>query len=72
MNSEYLFGTTTEKLTKKEGARRDRIAQKHGGNFVGPVAIPGNMTKGWFAIPNKGEPFNSRTAKAILAECGIA
>lgn len=69
--SEYLFGTTTAKLTKKEGTRRDKIAKKFGGSFVGPVSIPGNHLTGWFAIPNKGEPFNSRTAKDILIACGI-
>ncbi len=70
MNSEYLFGTTSEKITKKEGNRRDKIAKKFGGCFVGPVNIPGNQTKGWFVIDNKGEPFNSRTSKKILEACG--
>lgn len=72
--SEYLFGRTTEtgKLSRKEGVRRDKIAQRFGGNFVGPLNIPGNVGKGWFAIPNRGEPFNSRTAKEILEACGLS
>lgn len=69
--SEYIFGVTNSKLTKTEGCRRDKIARQHGGNFVGPVNIPGNSAKGWFAIPNKGEPFNGRTAKAILDACKL-
>ena len=72
MSTEFQFGVTKEKITKKEGMRRDEIAIRHGGNFIGPVSIPGNEVKGWFVIDNKGEPFNSRTAKAILAEAGLA
>lgn len=71
MNSEYLFGPTTEKMTKKEGIRRDKIAKQFGGSFVGPVSLPGNQVKGWFSIDNKGEPFNSRLASEILEACGV-
>lgn len=66
MNNEYMFRSTTEKITKREAQRRDRIARKHGGSFVGPLTIPGNVGRSWFTIENKGEPFNSRTAKEIL------
>jgi len=69
--SEYIFGVTNCKLTKTEGRRRDKIARQHGGNFVGPVNIAGNSAKGWFAIPNKGEPLNGRRAGEILEACGL-
>jgi hypothetical protein len=69
--SEYIFGVTNEPVTKAEGRRRDRIASKHGGSFVGPVSIPGNRARGWFVIENKGEPFNRRRAGEILEACGL-
>jgi hypothetical protein len=69
--SEYIFGVTNGKITKAEGRRRDKIARQHGGTFIGPVSIPGNSATGWFAIPNKGEPFNGRTANAIMAACNL-
>ena len=67
-NSEYMFGVSTEKLTKREAARRDRIARKHGGNFVGPLTTAGNFGKSWYAIASRGEPFDQQTASEILAE----
>jgi len=72
MSTEYLFGTTSQKLSRKEGNRRDKIAQKFGGNFTGPIRIPGNHLTGWFSIANKGEPFNSGTANEILKACGLS
>ena len=69
--SEYMFGVTHSKLTKTEGRRRDKIARQHGGNFVGPVNIPGNSATGWFAVPNNGEPLNGGTAKTIMAACNL-
>jgi len=69
--NEYLFGVTHEKLTKKEGKRRDAIARKHGGCFIGPVNIPGNSATGWFAVPNLGHPHNARRSADILSACGL-
>lgn len=60
MSTEYMFGVSTEKLTKREATRRDTIARKFGGVFVGPLTTAGNAGKSWYAIDNKGEPFNSR------------
>ena len=68
--SEYMFGVTS-KVTKTEGRRRDKIARKHGGAFVGPLTTPGNAGKGWFAIPNLGDPFNARRSREILSACGL-
>ena len=65
-----MFGVTA-KVTKAEGCRRDRIARKHGGAFVGPLTMPGESGKGWFAIPNLGDPFNGRRAAEILSACGL-
>lgn len=68
--SEYMFGVTA-KVTKTEGRRRDKIARKHGGTFVGPLTIPGESGKGWFAIPNLGDPFNRKREREILSACGL-
>ena len=68
--SDYFFGVTKAKITKKEAARRQRIAAKHGATFVGPVDLPGNQSTGWFACPNRGEPFDSQIARAVMAELG--
>jgi hypothetical protein len=69
--NEYLFGVTYQKLSKSEGKRRDAIARQNGGTFIGPVNIPGNRSTGWFAVPNKGEPFNTRRSAEILCACGL-
>jgi hypothetical protein len=69
--NEYLFGVTSEKLTKAEGRRRDKIARQHGGTFIGPVSIPGNRSTGWFAIDNLGHPHNARRSTEILSACGL-
>lgn len=42
MSTVYMFGVSTKKITKREAARRDAIARKHGGNFVGPLTAAGN------------------------------
>jgi len=68
--SEYMFGVTHEKLSKTEVKRRDRIARKHGFCFV-YCNLPGEGLQGWFAGPNKGEPFDSSTAREIRAELGL-
>lgn len=67
--SEYLFGIDKSPVTKREAKRRDAIARRIAGNgaaYVGPASIPGNASRGWFAIPNLGEPHNSRRAAEIL------
>ena len=66
-----MFRIRTEKLPKKEATRRDKIARKHGGAFVGPLTTAGNEGRSWFAVPNRGEPFNSRVEREIITECGL-
>ena len=69
--SEYMFGSTTEAITKKEGRRRDKIARKFGANFVGPVDIPGSTSRGWFTGPNRGHPFDEQLRRNVMKACGI-
>jgi hypothetical protein len=54
----------------RKSVKIDRIARKHGAWFCSP-----NMPEGpryWFSAPNRGEPFDSATAKAVLTECTAA
>jgi hypothetical protein len=69
--SEYMFGLTNESITKKEGKRRDKIAQKFGATFVGPISRPDGTTKGWFAGPNRGHPFNDDLRRNVMEACGL-
>lgn len=62
--TEHFFGLHNGHLT----ARADKIAKRHDAwhvNFVDPC---GNRPRGWFACPNLGEPFDSDTAKAVMAD----
>ena len=80
--NEYMFGVSTKPITAAEAARRDAIAKKFGGTFVGPLTDAGNglreqiveLTacegKCWYAIPNRGSPFNRETENKILAAVG--
>lgn len=69
--SEYIFGVTNESIAKKEGKRRDKIAKKFGAVFVGPINIPGSATKGWFAGPNRGHPFDNDLRRNVMEACGL-
>lgn len=68
--AEYLFGVTHAKLTKREVSRRDKVARKYGFCFV-YGEFPGEGMKGWFAGPNRGCPFDERTASAISRDLGL-
>ena len=68
--NEYTFGVSTKPITAAEAARRDAIAKKFGGTFVGPLTAAGNEGKCWYAIPNRGSPFNRETENKILAAVG--
>jgi hypothetical protein len=64
--SEYIFGTTCKRHTKRNAKLLDRICKQEGGHgFVGPVNIPGNNTHGWFTGPNLGSPFDSDLASRV-------
>lgn len=61
--SEYFFGLHSGHLK----AAADRIAKKHGVEHVNFTEPTGNK-RGWFVGPNRGEPFNSRLAAAVMAD----
>lgn len=65
--SEYFFGLHAGHLT----ARADRIARRHGAWHVN-YTEPRGERRGWFACPNRGNPFDERTATAVMADIEAA
>jgi hypothetical protein len=65
--SEHFFGLHRGHLT----AKADRIARKHGASHVN-YTEPRGEKRWWFACRNRGEPFDSSTAKAVLADIEAA
>jgi len=69
MSNEYFFGLSkpyAKRLSAAEVKRRERIAEKHGCDF-----IHGDMPDGykyWFAGPNRGTPFDGALAAEVMAE----
>ena len=73
--SEYMFGVTKIKPSVAEAFRRNRAARKRGGYYVEvnrreneAIGINGGRYQGWFAIPNRGAPFDQQAEQAILEE----
>jgi len=78
MSNEYMFGLGPKHLPR----RVSRIAKKHGAvlvNYTDPGCRCGyGCTSGecpacqrhWFAGANRGEPFDSALARAVLDEIG--
>jgi hypothetical protein len=70
--SEFLFGTTRERLTKRERTLRDRICVQEGGYGFTQIQEPTGDWLGWYAAPNKGEPFDRQLAARVLARVEAA
>jgi len=76
MSNEFHFGLGDGHLPK----RAAKVAVKHGATLVNHTDAQCKCGYGcrphsckssrrhWFAAPNRGEPFNSRLADAVLAE----
>lgn len=60
--SEYFFGLGKGHLSKKV----EKIAEKHGATLVNHTE-PGGFKRHWFAIPNRGSPFDQAKASEVLA-----
>ena len=74
--SEYMFGSGAGHLPKLA----DKIARRHGaslcnytdaqckcGHGCKPYSCPSSR-RHWFACINRGEPFNSQAAAAVMAD----
>lgn len=61
--SEYLFGLGAGHL----GKRAAKIAKRHGAALVN-YTEPNGMKRHWFESENRGEPFDSALARAVMVE----
>jgi hypothetical protein len=71
--SEYMFGVSRQKPTRKVAKRMESIARRHGAYLV-EATIPGTGYQRWFVGPNLGHPFDRALSKAVygdLVEAGI-
>jgi hypothetical protein len=62
--SEFMFGVSREKPTRKAAKLMNRIAERHGAYLV-EVQLPGTGYQRWFAGPNRGNPFDEAMARAV-------
>jgi len=71
--SEYMFGVSRQKPTRKAAKKMEQIAKRHGAYLV-EGTFPGDGYKRWFAGPNLGHPFDRAMSKAVhddLVKAGI-
>jgi hypothetical protein len=69
--SEHHFGLGRGRVSKEDYRRIDQIAAKHGATFTNPN-LPGDGWRYWFSCPNRGQPFDGDTARAVLGEVEAA
>ena len=65
--SEYMFGVSRQKPTRKAAKVMEQIAKRHGAGLI-EARIPGTGYQRWFAGPNLGHPFDSAMSKAVYEE----
>lgn len=65
--SEYYFGVHKGHLT----AKADAIAKRHDARHVN-YTEPDGRRRGWFECRNLGNPFDQRTAAAVLGDIDAA
>ena len=70
--SEHMFGVTWGLVSRRTERALDRIARKHGCGFVQAFRDGPDRPRSWFAGPNRGEPFDSESARAIIADAEAA
>lgn len=69
--SEYMFGVSRSKPSRRNAARMNRIAKRHGAYLV-EATIPGTGYQRWFCGPNRGFPFDAAMASAVFADLRAA
>jgi len=70
--SEHIFGVTTKWHNARTAKRLDAICRAEGGHGFISCHPVGSNTRGWFTCRNYGEPFNSATARRVLAAIRVA
>lgn len=68
--SEYMFGVGSAAVGDKLGRKINRIARKHGAEFVW-CRLPEGW-RYWFATRNYGAPFDEATRDAVYADLDAA
>ena len=71
--SQYLFGVSKHRPTRKQAEKIEAIAGKHNVDFY-QAQLPGVGYQSWFGGPNRGHPFDEQLARAVLddiREAGI-
>lgn len=78
--SQYFILSTNSKVTKAAAKRINKAIKEidDTAEFVGPLSIPGNQTKGWLERPNDGtndynhvRARNAQMAAIVRKELGI-
>lgn len=68
--SEYMFGVSRTKLSRRDAAKMQSIARKHGCTLV-EASLPDGYQR-WFAGPNHGSPFDRQMSEAVYADLAAA
>lgn len=64
--SEYMFGISRNKPTRRVARTMNRIAKKHGAYLV-EANLPEGYQR-WFCGPHLGQPFDGAMANAVYAD----
>lgn len=65
--SEYMFGTSRVKPSRKDAKTMAKVAKKHGCDFT-EVVLPGTGYQHWFSGPNRGHPFDQALSKGVYSD----
>jgi hypothetical protein len=69
--SEFMFGVSRTKPTRRDSRKIERIAKRHGATFV-EANLPGTGYQSWFSAPNLGSPFDQERAAAVAVDLETA
>lgn len=65
--SEFMFGVSREKPTRKGAKLMERTAKKHDAYLV-EATLPGTGYQRWFCARNLGDPFDRQRASNVIGE----
>ena len=69
--SQFMFGVSRLKPTRKDAKIMARVAKKYECYFI-ETSLPGTGYQRWFSGPNFGHPFDQAMAKAVYADLEAA
>lgn len=69
--SQHMFGVVKTKQPATVCKKLERIAAKHGADFVW-TTLPGTGWQGWFTGPDAGFPFTRHLEDAVRADIEAA